>query len=112
MVEKIDLTKSRLYILGKVVNIRILHRIVGVRESILYRKLFQFGQGNEIFRCQSILVYRFRVTAIIYIYIYIYIYCITLSNVIPFNIFKINAIFDKSTVRLHYLRIFFMLAKF
>ena len=71
MVEKIDLTQSRLYILGKVVKIGILHMMVGVRESILYRKLFGFGQVNEIFRCWSILVYYFGVIAIIYIYIYI-----------------------------------------
>ena len=37
---------------------------------------------------------------------------VTLSNVTPLNIFLLDANFDKSTLRLHYLRIFFMLAKF
>ena len=37
---------------------------------------------------------------------------VTLSNAAPFNIFKLDANFDKSTVRLHYLRIFSILAKF
>ena len=37
---------------------------------------------------------------------------VILSNVTPLNIFLLDANFDKSTLRLHYLRIFFMLAKF
>ena len=37
---------------------------------------------------------------------------VTLSNVTPLNIFLLDANFDKSTLRLHYLRIFFMLARF
>ena len=37
---------------------------------------------------------------------------VTLSNVTPLNIFLLDANFDKSTLRLHYLRIFSMLAKF
>ena len=37
---------------------------------------------------------------------------ITLNNVILPNIFSLDANFDKSTVRLHYLYIFSMLAKF
>ena len=37
---------------------------------------------------------------------------ITLNNVILPNIFSLDANFDKSTVRLHYLCIFFMFAKF
>ena len=58
------------------------------------------------------------ITLLIYIYIYIYIDWVQVtsdviqSNVIPLNIFELDANFDKSTVRLHYLHIFSMLAKF
>ena len=48
----------------------------------------------------------------IHTYIYIYICSITLSNVTSLNIFYLDANFDKSTVKLHYLCIFSMLAKF
>ena len=37
---------------------------------------------------------------------------VTLSNVTLFNIFKLYVNFDKFIVRLHYIHIFFMLAKF
>ena len=37
---------------------------------------------------------------------------VTLNNITPFNIFLLDAKFDKSTVKLHYLRIFSILAKF
>ena len=37
---------------------------------------------------------------------------VILSNVTPLNIFSLDANIDKSTIRLHYLCIFFMLAKF
>ena len=52
----------------------------------------------------------------IYIYIYIYILVqitpsITLNNVTSLNIFLLDVNFEKSTVELYYLHIFFMLAK-
>ena len=37
---------------------------------------------------------------------------VTLSNVTPLSLFELDANFDKSIVRLYYLRIFSMLAKF
>ena len=37
---------------------------------------------------------------------------VTLSNITPLNIFEFYVNFDKSTVRLYYLCIFFMFAKF
>ena len=37
---------------------------------------------------------------------------VTLNNITPLNIFLLDAKFDKSTVKLHYLRIFSILAKF
>ena len=37
---------------------------------------------------------------------------VTLSNITSFNIFLLDANIDKSTVRLHYLCIFSILAKF
>ena len=37
---------------------------------------------------------------------------VTLSNFIPPNIFDLDANFDKSTVKLHYIHIFFILTKF
>ena len=37
---------------------------------------------------------------------------VTLSNVTSLNIFELNVNFDKFTIRLHYLYIFFMLTKF
>ena len=37
---------------------------------------------------------------------------VTLSNITSFNIFLLDANIDKSTVRLHYLYIFSILAKF
>ena len=37
---------------------------------------------------------------------------VNLTNITPLNIFQLNANIEKSTIRLHYLRIFFMLAKF
>ena len=52
------------------------------------------------------------------LYIYIYIgwvqvtLGVTLSNVIQLNIFKLDTNFDKLTIELDYLYIFFMFAKF
>ena len=37
---------------------------------------------------------------------------VTLNNITPLNIFLLDAKFDKSTVKLHYFRIFSILAKF
>ena len=37
---------------------------------------------------------------------------VTLNNITPLNIFQLNVNFDKSTIRLHYLRIIFILARF
>ena len=37
---------------------------------------------------------------------------VTLNNITPLNIFLLAAKFDKSTVKLHYFRIFSILAKF
>ena len=37
---------------------------------------------------------------------------IILNNITPLNIFLLDAKFDKSTVKLHYFRIFSILAKF
>ena len=37
---------------------------------------------------------------------------VILNNITPLNIFLLDAKFDKSTVKLHYLRIFSILAKF
>ena len=37
---------------------------------------------------------------------------ITLSNVTPLNIFYLDVNFDKSTIKVHYLRIFSILEKF
>ena len=37
---------------------------------------------------------------------------VNLTNITPLNIFQLNANIEKSTIRLHYLRIFFMLVKF
>ena len=56
----------------------------------------------------------------IFAYIYIYIYMgwiqvtpgVTPSNVTPINIFLLDVNFDRSTIELHYLCIFFMLTKF
>ena len=50
------------------------HGVCEARESISYRRLYRFDQQNDIFRYQSILVYRFRLTIIFYIYKYINIY--------------------------------------
>ena len=37
---------------------------------------------------------------------------VTLSNITQLNIFQFDVNFDKSTIRLHYLHIFFIVAKF
>ena len=37
---------------------------------------------------------------------------VTLNNITPLNIFQLNVNFDKFTIRLHYLRIIFILARF
>ena len=37
---------------------------------------------------------------------------VILNNITPLNIFLLDVKFDKSTVKLHYLRIFSILAKF
>ena len=50
----------------------------------------------------------------VYIYIYILVQItpsITLNNVTSLNIFLLDVNFEKSTVELYYLHIFFMLAK-
>ena len=56
----------------------------------------------------------------LHIYIYIYIYVgwvqitpgVTPSNVTPIIIFLLDVNFDRSTIKLHYFCIFFMLTKF
>ena len=37
---------------------------------------------------------------------------VTLNNITPLNIFLLDAKFDKSTIKVHYLRIFSILTKF
>ena len=57
-----------------------------------------------------------KITMLLYIYIYIYSWIqftpsVTLSDITSLNNLLLDTNFDKSTVRLHYIHILFMLAK-